>query len=1117
MNDGWSLATVPSVWGDVPTNRIWYGCSFVVPEEAHGRRVALTFDLIGSSALVYINGKKAGTVAFPASELDVTPFVRPGAQQELVLDVRAEAEGETVEYNESRRSVRKARDVKVRGLTGDVWLDVMPSGARLDFAWAETSVARGEITFRAETQGLATNEAYEVQATIVSLDGADRQRFAGTGTVAADGTLSCTVSWRTARLWDLDTPRNRYACRLAVLKGGALIDETVPFVFGFCDVRIDGRDLLLNGSKVHLRALYDRTQVHEPQLAAYTNAALRYAAAKALGFNAMIAGNYHFAAGASPGVEGLLTAADDAGFLYCFTLPHFKDFDRLDSEAGQRVYRETTRRVMRLARRHPSVVLWATSHNAAGYLGAGHPQRIDGLYELPVDVNGANRRNAHICRRIIGELDPTRPCYHHESGNLDDFHCVNCYLNWSPIQERSEWLEHWSTAGVKPVFFVEWGLPHVASWSSYRGPQFIWRTRGYMSLWAAEYAAALRGDVAYEATTVAREALAREERQWRRNPRGFAFSAIHGICQQMTNNYLGVQARFAADNWRSLRAWGATALLPWDQRGIDHEAPLRVAFDRWNQPDCAWIGGAGIFTDKRHVYAPGETVEKTLVILNDRRKPQMVRWSVALGDNEPQTGEISVGIGERAFVPVRLTAPTTVGYGALTAEFRFADGVTQQDRFALTIFRRDETAATSIALIDRVGQTRKEFVRLGITFRELGEDEIPGTDVRLVVGRESLTRALFDRVLVPHARRGGRVVVFEQTKETLESLGFRVQTYGLRDVFVRSRVVPDWLRDDLLRDWAGASTLARACTPLSVAETQADADTFAGFPATRVWRNGFRGAVASVLPEKPSYGDWLPWTDGGFDLQYAPLLEGRFGRGSVVFCQLDVTGRSEPDVVADALVKGLAVWRLPSVPNVRGAAEAYGLMAHAATVFSPRGASLIDPDPNRRNHAIFLVSSGAGRPPDDFAERVRNGATALLLGLNADEIEVWSPVPLKTAVRKGALFSRIEKLPPELDGLSNADWAWHGLMDFTAFVESCADGNEAVRVVRYGKGRLVFWQVPPWQIDAERKPYLRTSKRHAEFMLSRLMGNLGFRRDVERILYADVPIPDDDPYRYYHW
>ena len=56
-----------------------------------------------------------------------------------------------------------------------------------------------------------------------------------------------------------------------------------------------------------------------------------------------------------------------------------------------------------------------------------------------------------------------------------------------------------------------------------------------------------------------------------------------------------------------------------------------------------------------------------------------------------------------------------------------------------------------------------------------------------------------------------------------------------------------------------------------------------------VWRCGNRGNVASVLIEKPARGDFLPVLDGGYSLQYSPLLEYREGKGLVLFCQIDVT------------------------------------------------------------------------------------------------------------------------------------------------------------------------------------------------------------------------------------
>ena len=83
-----------------------------------------------------------------------------------------------------------------------------------------------------------------------------------------------------------------------------------------------------------------------------------------------------------------------------------------------------------------------------------------------------------------------------------------------------------------------------------------------------------------------------------------------------------------------------------------------------------------------------------------------------------------------------------------------------------------------------------------------------------------------------------------------------------------------------------------------------------------VWRCGNRGNVASVLIEKPARGDFLPVLDGGYSLQYSPLMEYREGKGMVLFCQLDVTGRTEQDPAAETLagnvLRYVAGWKPPA-------------------------------------------------------------------------------------------------------------------------------------------------------------------------------------------------------------
>ena len=48
-------------------------------------------------------------------------------------------------------------------------------------------------------------------------------------------------------------------------------------------------------------------------------------------------------------------------------------------------------------------------------------------------------------------------------------HTVNFYPNFVPIQEMSDWFEHWATVGVKPAFLCEYGAPFMWDWAMYRG------------------------------------------------------------------------------------------------------------------------------------------------------------------------------------------------------------------------------------------------------------------------------------------------------------------------------------------------------------------------------------------------------------------------------------------------------------------------------------------------------------------------------------------------------------------------------------------------------------------------------------------------------------------------
>ncbi|MBR4612256.1 MAG: hypothetical protein IKO40_06015, partial [Kiritimatiellae bacterium] len=597
-------------WSTIAADdRAWFRRTFTMPPETAGRRVVLTFTMLNTRAVVYVDGARAAEARFPGGEADITAFVKPGAKQTIDLLVTAyPLSKETQDFNAPDRAETKKSTVACKGVTGDLYLDALPKGPRIASATVECDVAGGRATFVADLADAGPGPfrlATEVRPAPGSPNGqtASPDGQTGVGLPAQSVPLSPDPSGRiffTASIgdlptWDVHTPGNLLECAMSLLNAdGTLLDAALPFRFGFRDVRIDGRNLLLNGIPIHLRALHAGTMNGNAGLACAESAAETIRRFKADGFNYLIADNYNLRPGSLSYLDALLDVCDREGYLVSFSLPHVRDFgestrpgDMLDNPRNRERYRELAEWAIRRVRNHPCVVAWAMNHNMAGYAGDMNPLRIDGLYNPePVGAGEPNwfqnaRRNCHAAWEIAKSIDATRPVYHHESGNFDDFHTVNIYLDWAPVQERSDWLRHWSEEGVKPLFFVEWGMPHIASWSSHRGPSFIHRVPEFQCLWASEFAAAFRGDAAYEGDspgTVA--ALEREESLWAEGE-PFPFWKISLPLSGLSENYAGIVRRFMSDNWRSHRAWGITGQLPWDQgrfrsgRSTPRENPAR--------------------------------------------------------------------------------------------------------------------------------------------------------------------------------------------------------------------------------------------------------------------------------------------------------------------------------------------------------------------------------------------------------------------------------------------------------------------------------------------------------------------------------------------------------------
>ena len=273
---------------------------------------------------------------------------------------------------------------------------------------------------------------------------------------------------------------------------------------------------------------------------------------------------------------------------------------------------------------------------------------------------------------------------------------------------------------------------------------------------------------------------------------------------------------------------------------------------------------------------------------------------------------------------------------------------------------------------------------------------------------------------------------------------------------------------------------------------------WAGIRVPRVWRCGNRGNVASVLIEKPARGDFLPILDGGFSLQYSPLLEYREGRGMVLFCQLDVTGRTGPDPAADALVRNLLRYATSWKPSPQRD------VVYAGDADGPR------PSPGRRDLRAALAGRdaragsrprGRSRGPagdrgsaQEVADWVEAGGRLLAIGLDEEDAAALLPgrVRMRKAEHIAAFFEPFGAGSP-FAGVGPADV--HNRDPRT--LPLVAGGAEVVGdgvLAGARSGHVVFCQLVPWQFDYGQKLNVKRTYRHAAFLVSRLLANLGAAR-----------------------
>ncbi len=277
----------------------------------------------------------------------------------------------------------------------------------------------------------------------------------------------------------------------------------------------------------------------------------------------------------------------------------------------------------------------------------------------------------------------------------------------------------------------------------------------------------------------------------------------------------------------------------------------------------------------------------------------------------------------------------------------------------------------------------------------------------------------------------------------------------------------------------------------------------------------------------------MPLVDGGFSLQYSPLLEYREGRGSILFCQLDVTGRTEEDPAAARLVVNLLSYLCdPSASRAAPNREAIYVGDPAGKRHLERAGIAAGSYHGREltAHQILVVGRGGGpiveKQKSALARWLKAGGHMLALELDGDEANMFLATAVQTAKREHiAAFFAPPSFGSPFAGIGPADVhnrAPCALPLVSGGAKIVANGalaeSEAAHVVycQLAPYRLVrdpgdgpgleASEAPRFLAGKMEQQNLRKTYRRWSFLLTRLLANMGVRGKTPLLSRFSTPV-----------
>lgn len=1128
-------------------DRAWFEREVDIPADWAGKRVSLDFERVATDAKVFVNGQSCGSVNWPGGSVDVSAAIKPGTRNTIRLLVIATGDDkEVLQYMDAHIATKSQAILKHRGIIGDVVLTAGPAGPRIDGLFVKPSVRHKELSVDVDLAGLKSAGPATLVASVVNCQtgGTDKSWALDVALPAPDKSGEAVLSdvklpWENPALWDYKQP-NLYTLKVAIK--GAGLDDEFSQRFGFREFGIEGRRFLLNGRPYNFRlhGLDEATPIPEVianqidgLLAANVNAAELWP-------------NPDLIRGSANDRALVARVADEKGLPLLVGISEPTGlFDPADPGVPPGQFAEWER-VMKAGwkqlRNSPSAVILLVAGNRFAHADDQNPLRIGNRKALDFDPVWMRTKSIPGWKVInaVKALDSTRPVTSHHNANVGDFQTSNNYLNMHPLQEREDWLSVWSKSGDMPFSAVEFDAPFAATMN--RGRKG-WIGESTTEPWLTEFLATYQGPESYANESVAYRAMIARSfvsgqdykgvdipsaatfhpfAAWwmTRTMRAWRSYGLSGGMLHWANAY-GWKNRPDSENTQKLQPFQAGqrgAYIPrlMTRFAFGSQSPevadateTGKALADGYSPTLSWIAGPGeAFTRQDHVFYPGEKITKSAALLNDTSAPlpYSIEWSAEAGGKIIGEGKTSgeVAVGTPLFVPLEFSAPETTAKADGTIHLKTVIGErVQEDRFAFRIVPRPAPMAlkSPVRVLDPEGVSTKWLESLGLKISGVaGPDLSLSCGGILVIGRNAIAKTPaadwpgLRSQIEQFVNAGGRVLLMAQDPEWIREMsGLRVARHVGRRFWPvptqSAHPVLAGLDGEDFRDWRGAGTLVDPTPTMAFDRPVPVVPRFG-------WHVNNTGSIASAAIEKPHFGRWTPLLEGEFDLAFSPLMESRLGAGLLVWCGLDLEGRSENDPSADILSHRLLSYMSGPLPaSVPQSAATYlggpvgeKLLSSMGVVFTKASSLPIVP-------GLVVIGEGEGTSSDMALDAfVKNGGRVVLLGASAGKLGF-------SLANKKLGGASPPPAWPEARGLSSSDLRLRADFESPLLAdganEVAANGLLGRKVA--GRGVAIAFPLSPDALPAKDKTYFRFSQWRFTRALSQILANLGatFKSDAD--------------------